>query len=507
MISIFTDIFYITMKYNQELLNTFAPDATFEGKLNCYTKIQTKCNKCNAIFTNKFTVLYNCFNIYKGCFCKTCKIPLTSAKKKSTNIQKYGVENPSQHKGVKNKKKATTLQKYGVDNPFQIKEVKDKMKATNLQKYGTEYASQSEEVKEKIKATNLQKYGVEYSSQSQEVKENMKATNLQKYGVEYTFQSDEVKEKIKKRSIEKYGTENPSQNQEIRDKMASTNLERYGVKYALQSQQFQDKKTKTNLERHGVEHYLQSQQIQEKIKATCIVKYGVKYASQSKEIQDKKYPHKCNHENCGYKTKLFENLKLHIQSMHTKEGQQRQKRQEEKVNKALLNEFTYCKELGDGHPPVSHYVRERHIDFRCISDMDNKFARIDFVIGVIGGLVFLEIDEGQHKYGCEPSCDMKRMSKVMESLTISGNELPILWIRYNPDAYRVNGELKKIGKSIREKKLIQHIKSLDLTGKSLQIEYAYYDEVHKNGVSIPEVIFHEDYHPSYADVAKSISSF
>lgn len=43
MIGIFTDIFHITMKYNQELLNTFAPDATFEGKLTRDTRIQTKC--------------------------------------------------------------------------------------------------------------------------------------------------------------------------------------------------------------------------------------------------------------------------------------------------------------------------------------------------------------------------------------------------------------------------------------------------------------------------------
>ena len=47
-------------------------------------------------------------------------------------------------------------------------------------------------------------------------------------------------------------------------------------------------------------------------------------------------------------------------------------------------------------------------------------------------LVFLEVDEGQHRYGYgEAGCDMRRMSKVMESLTLTGFVGNVLWLRYN----------------------------------------------------------------------------
>jgi hypothetical protein len=54
----------------------------------------------------------------------------------------------------------------------------DKVKATNLEKLGVEYPTQSKEVRDKVKSTNLEKLGVEYPSQSKEVKDKIKNTNL-----------------------------------------------------------------------------------------------------------------------------------------------------------------------------------------------------------------------------------------------------------------------------------------------------------------------------------------
>jgi glucan-binding YG repeat protein len=70
-------------------------------------------------------------------------------KVKSTNLEKYGVENPFQSEEVKEKGKATCLEKYGVENPFQSEEVKEKIKATCLEKYGVENPSQNSEIAER----------------------------------------------------------------------------------------------------------------------------------------------------------------------------------------------------------------------------------------------------------------------------------------------------------------------------------------------------------------------
>ena len=68
---------------------------------------------------------------------------------------------------------------------------------TNLQRYGVEYPSQSEEIKKKLVDSNLSKYGVEHTFQRDAVKDKIKVTNLERYGVEFAQQSDTIKEKTK----------------------------------------------------------------------------------------------------------------------------------------------------------------------------------------------------------------------------------------------------------------------------------------------------------------------
>ena len=168
----------------------------------------------------------------------------------------------------------------------------------------------------------------------------------------------------------------------------------------------------------------------------------------------------------------------------------RHKMQEERICKALLAQgFSYFKG-GDAHPPAGSFKREHQIDFRCVGDMDNSFARIDFVIGTEGGLIFLEVDEHQHKFGYEPSCDLKRMSKVHESLAVAGCHIPICWVRYNPNEFSMNGERGKVARPDREKQLFEYIQKVNMVdAPPMQIKYMYYDTV--NGV--PEVTLHDNY--------------
>lgn len=181
---------------------------------------------------------------------------------------------------------------------------------------------------------------------------------------------------------------------------------------------------------------------------------------------------KCPDENCPYESCCESYIKRHFKNIHTEKGMLRQKKQEEKIAKLLTKH---------GIP----FAREHSISFSCISDA-NKYARIDFVIELNGGIIFLEVDEHQHRFGYDSvNCDLKRMSYVMESLVYGGNTLPILWLRYNPNVYRVNGIKQLIRQYEREEILVDFMRNWS-PGSDMEIKYFFYNlvdgelEIHRN---------------------------
>ena len=193
-------------------------------------------------------------------------------------------------------------------------------------------------------------------------------------------------------------------------------------------------------------------------------------------------PYKCDFEGCdrAFYTKHTRNT--HAKT-HTKEGQQRQKKQERRIELALLQRG-YKKWTGgiDILPQRGYYIREKRVDFRRVSNsMACKWANIDFVVGVNGGQVFLEIDEHQHK-AYDISCETRRMTTVHESIMLDPSnplvQMPLVFIRYNPDTFRVNGCLQKLTKAEREQTLMDYIcgMMLDEThAGQLQVKYMFYD--------------------------------
>jgi len=150
-------------------------------------------------------------------------------------------------------------------------------------------------------------------------------------------------------------------------------------------------------------------------------------------------------------------------------------------------------------PPNGHFKREKRIDFKCV-DSNDTWCYIDFVLGLNSGYVFLEIDEHQHRFGYNNdtlSCDMKRMSKVMSSLTCEMENIPnIMWVRYNPNDWCIDNIKQEIPKEKREIWLINYLQDLILESQ-LIIGYAYYDTVD----NILEVLCNDEYHPQFANVA------
>jgi hypothetical protein len=180
---------------------------------------------------------------------------------------------------TKDKRKQTNLERYGVENPFVVKEIKEKVKQTFLERYNVEHPMQIKEVRDKFKQTCLERYSVENPARSEEIKNRIKQTCLERYGVDSHFKSQEVRDKIKQTFLDRYGVKNPLQIKEVRNKIRQTNLEKYGVEYPLLSEEIQDKIKQTNLERYGVKYISQVKEIQNKIRNTMLQKYGVYYNS------------------------------------------------------------------------------------------------------------------------------------------------------------------------------------------------------------------------------------
>lgn len=96
-------------------------------------------------------------------------------------------------------------------------------------------------------------------------------------------------------------------------------------------------------------------------------------------------PHKCPE--CDQRFAQKVNIKQHIRRNHTPAGIQRRKKQEQRIATLLESE---------GIP----FTREHCVTFACVSDREGHFARIDFVLDHVPGcLVFLEVDEGGHRFG------------------------------------------------------------------------------------------------------------
>jgi hypothetical protein len=211
-------------------------------------EVQYSCDYCyddgvETILTTSYKQYNNRHsrgNNHKDC-CHKCV-----GKKRRDNVkQKYGVDNVSQLKEVKDKKAQTCLEHYGTSCSLTVDDVKEKIKQTCLEKYGVDNPAKNEQVKEKSRQTNLQKYGVEWTCQSEQMKNNTKQTCMDKYGVPHAMQCEEIKNKLEQVFIDKYGCSNPFENTEIRNKMQKSIKDKYGVDNISQVEEIKIKKAET----------------------------------------------------------------------------------------------------------------------------------------------------------------------------------------------------------------------------------------------------------------------
>jgi len=259
------------------------------------------------------------------------KKALASARRKATNLKRYGVEDASQTAEARARRAATNKVRYGAENvfcresgvfdkvqaslegkrfrpdvsPFADPEVQAKSRLTVRERYGVENVQQVPEIRARTEATMRERYGGSLMA-SAKLAAKARATNEARYGDACPQRTDEVKERQRQTNLERWGVEWTGQHPEVRARQLATHherygshwfasdegkevvraamLERYGVDHPAKMEGFWEKVVMTFRERYGVDHPLQDPEFQAKQRATNIERHGWDYYINSVEF-------------------------------------------------------------------------------------------------------------------------------------------------------------------------------------------------------------------------------
>lgn len=147
----------------------------------------------------------------------------TIEKRKATNIERYGVDNPSKNKDIISSRDITNTERYGTTNPFSLPEVQAKQQATMLERYGSSFATQISEFKEKQTDTWKATYGC-HPWANPTIRSLRDQTMIERYGTDVAMKSHVLKEKARSTNLEKYGYTNPMLSKEVQEKLSTSLL-------------------------------------------------------------------------------------------------------------------------------------------------------------------------------------------------------------------------------------------------------------------------------------------
>lgn len=244
---------------------------------------------------------------------KTCSKQCMVALRRQTNLQRYGVDNPSKSQEVKDKIKQTTFKHYGVDNANKSEIIRNKVKQAWQEKYGVDNPNKLDSVKKKKKEHYISKYGVEHPWMLDSVQQHRKQVWQEKYGVDNPSKSELIKDKkvktfqnhygdgvkapsqipgyidsVEKTSLQRYGVTHPSKSDEIKEKHRETSFQRYGTENPMQNDEVKLNFKKSMKDKYGYDSTFGNPEIFSKCKTTWLERYGFDNPSKVKEIRDKK---------------------------------------------------------------------------------------------------------------------------------------------------------------------------------------------------------------------------
>jgi hypothetical protein len=261
------------------------------GSLSIRQYVCTKCKGTNPEDAHKFFMAEREKNRRK---ITKDEMQLIVAKRRATNLARYGAESPSQNPEVKRKLKAsfakvdwvaaqekrekTNLEIYGCKNPTQNAEVSAKIKDTWADKSKADITA----CVERRKDTYEERTGFRSPRQNPAVVAQSSATYKARTGYAHNMQNPDHLGERRVESLRKHGVEHPSQLQEVKDKIVASTIERYGG-VGLGSDIVRAKIEATNLRRYGFKVPTANPEIMDKCKATWLKIYGFENPNQNPE--------------------------------------------------------------------------------------------------------------------------------------------------------------------------------------------------------------------------------
>ena len=124
-----------------------------------------------------------------------------------------------------------------------------------------------------------------------------------------------------------------------------------------------------------------------------------------------------------------------------------------------------------------HYENKIYTD--CLDHettcKNQHWVQVDAVLQYRKTYWLIENDERQHSDRIL-SCELNRMSKAIGAIRLQGIQEPVIFLRFNPDAYNINGKLERTSKKSRFAKLKSVIETYE-PSQDFEIVYMYYDTI------------------------------
>lgn len=197
-------------------------------------------------------------------------------------------------------------------------------------------------------------------------------------------------------------------------------------------------------------------------------------------------PFNCIFEDCCFRAITKSNLNSHIKRWHSHIKIERKKITESNTYNLLSKHF--------------NLIREYHINLKF---KNKTYCKIDLVYNTNKALFYIENDEYQHKSNTVYH-ELQRMTDVKDYLIFNNIKTPLIWIRYNPNSFKINGRitsLKEEDKIIKVSNLIKNILENKDYLKPMSIYYCYYD-IKNNKL---EVLDDPDYNQELKEIVYNLN--
>jgi hypothetical protein len=199
-----------------------------------------------------------------------------------------------------------------------------------------------------------------------------------------------------------------------------------------------------------------------------------------KKLHDNNRPHVCTAEGCDARFVEASDLKGHVNRNHTERAHQRKKKREEQLYKFLTS---------------AGYSPDRETIVQFCGEGSKKLARLDFTIYKVDRVVAIECDEREHDRE-SVLCEVTRMLDVAAQHRLR-SDLPLHFIRFNPDGYKVDGRAQKPRMAERHKELVLAIEE-PLTAP-LAISYICYSST----AGVANVTKSDEFPPDLREACKT----